>query len=50
MSPSEQIDREALEAKWRANEAELSRIVNAPPLDRAMLAKREDELLARCHC
>jgi hypothetical protein len=39
------IDREALEAKRRANDAELSRIVNAPQLDRVMLAKREDELL-----
>jgi hypothetical protein len=39
------IDRDALQAKWRATDAELSRIVNAPPLDRIMLEKREDELL-----
>jgi hypothetical protein len=39
------IDRDALEAKWRANDAELNRIANAPPLDRIMLAKREDQLL-----
>jgi len=39
------IDRDALDAKWRANDAELSRIVSAPPLDRIMLEKREDELL-----
>jgi hypothetical protein len=39
------IDRDALEAKRRANDAELNRIVNAPSLDRIMLAKREDELL-----
>jgi hypothetical protein len=45
MNPSEQIDLDALEAKYRANDAELSRIKNAPPLDRIMLAKREDELL-----
>jgi hypothetical protein len=39
------IDRDALQAKWRANDAELNRIVNAPPLDRIMLEKREGELL-----
>jgi hypothetical protein len=39
------IDRDALQAKWRANDAELNRITNAPPLDRIMLAKREDQLL-----
>jgi hypothetical protein len=39
------IDRDALEAKWRANDAELSRIASAPPLDRIMLEKREDQLL-----
>jgi hypothetical protein len=44
MKPSERIDRETLEAKRRANDAKLAHIVNAPPLDRIMLAKREDEL------
>ena len=39
------IDRDALEAKWRANDAELNRIVGAPPLDGIMLAKREEQLL-----
>ena len=39
------IDRNALQAKWRANDAELSRIVNARPLDRIMLTKREEQLL-----
>jgi hypothetical protein len=39
------IDRDALEAKWRANDAELNRIVNAPHLDRIMLEKREEQLL-----
>ena len=39
------IDRDALHAKWRANDAELNRIVNAPPLDRIMLEKREEQLL-----
>jgi hypothetical protein len=39
------IDRDALQAKWRANDAELNRIVNAPPLDRIMLEKREEQLL-----
>jgi hypothetical protein len=43
--PSQPIDRDALEAKWRANDVELNRIVNAPPLDRIMLAKREEQLL-----
>jgi hypothetical protein len=41
----EPIDQDALEAKWRANDAELNRIVNAPPLDRIMLEKREEQLL-----
>jgi hypothetical protein len=39
------IDRDALQAKWRANDAELNRIASAPPLDRIMLAKREEQLL-----
>jgi hypothetical protein len=39
------IDRDALEAKWRANDAELSRITTAPPLDRIMLEEREEQLL-----
>ena len=39
------IDRDALQAKWRANDAELNRIANAPALDRIMLAKREEQLL-----
>jgi hypothetical protein len=39
------IDRDALQAQWRANDAELNRIVNAPSLDRIMLAKREEALL-----
>jgi len=38
--------RAASEAKWKANEAELARIRSAPGLDRVMLAKREEELLA----
>jgi hypothetical protein len=42
---SEPIERKALQAKWRANDAELNRIVNAPSLDRIMLAKREEALL-----
>ena len=39
------IDRNALQAKWRANDAELSRIAKAPTLDRIMLTKREEQLL-----
>jgi hypothetical protein len=39
------IDRDALQTKWRANDAELNRIGRAPPLDRIMLAKREEQLL-----
>ena len=39
------IDRDALKAKWRANDAELGRITTAPPLDRIMLEKREEQLL-----
>jgi hypothetical protein len=39
------IDRDALQAKWRANDAELNRIANAPALDRIMLARREEQLL-----
>jgi hypothetical protein len=42
---SQRIDRDALEAKWRANDAEWSRIASAPPLDRIMLANREEQLL-----
>jgi hypothetical protein len=38
------IDRHALEALWRANDAELSRIASAPPLDRIMLENREKQL------
>jgi hypothetical protein len=39
------IDCDALEAMWRANDAELSRIASAPPLDRIMLENREEQLL-----
>jgi hypothetical protein len=42
---AQSIDRDALEAKWRANDAELNRIASAPPLDRIMLEKREEQLL-----
>jgi hypothetical protein len=42
---SQRIDRDALEAKWRAIDAELNRIASAPPLDRIMLTKREEQLL-----
>jgi hypothetical protein len=45
MLGSVRIDQDALEAKWRANDAELSRIVSAPPLDRIMLVTREEQLL-----
>jgi len=38
-------DRDALEAKWRANERELQRLAAMSPLDREFHAKREDELL-----
>ena len=39
------IDRDALQAKWRATDVELNRIAAAPPLDRIMLEKREEQLL-----
>lgn len=42
---SQPIDVEALEAQWRAIDGELNRIASAPPLDRIMLAKREEQLL-----
>ena len=41
----EPLDREAQQAKWRANEAELIRLAAMSPLDREFHAKREDELL-----
>ena len=42
---AEPLGREALQAKWRANEAELIRLAAMTPLDREFHAKREDELL-----
>jgi hypothetical protein len=39
------IDRDALQAKWQAHDAELNRIAIAPPLDRIMLEKREEQPL-----
>ena len=39
------MDREALEEKWKANEAELERIASMTSLDRQLFGKQEDELL-----